>query len=132
MLRRVDGIVMSGKYGPAMLDPGHTCFRELPVRVIDVELTVTDSRPVPAPPAGIAAVSRAVVSVAADLVTNVQRAVVGPANVRTARDNAFDAMLADRARNQARADLSREVAALVAARPARSRKIAKTPHIVRG
>ncbi|HEX5201398.1 MAG TPA: hypothetical protein VFW27_15810 [Actinoplanes sp.] len=100
--------------------------------MIDVELTVTDSRPVPAPPAGIAAVSRAVVSVAADLVTNVQRAVVGPANVRTARDNAFDAMLADRARNQARADLSREVAALVAARPARSRKIAKTPHIVRG
>ena len=80
--------------------------------MIDVELTVTDRRPAPAQPA-IAAVSRAVVSVAADLVTNVQRAVVGPENVRTARDNAWDAMLADRARNQARADLTREVAALV-------------------
>jgi len=81
---------------------------------------VTDRRPAPEQPAGIAAVSRAVVSAAADLVTNVQRAVVGPANVRTARDNAWDAMLADRARNQARADLTREVAALVAARPQRA------------
>jgi hypothetical protein len=97
-----------------------------------VELTVTDSRPAAAQPAAIAAVSRAVVSVAADLVTNVQRAVVGPANVRTARDNAWDAMLADQARNQARADLTREVAALVEARSRRSRKISKTPHIVRG
>ena len=57
---------------------------------------------------------------------------VGPENIRTARDNAWDAMVADRARNQARADLTREVAALVAARSPRSRKIAKTPHIVRG
>jgi hypothetical protein len=70
----------------------------------------------PAAPAGFAAASRAVVSAAADLVTNVQRAVVGPANVRTARDNAFAAMLADRAANEARAALMREVAAQVAAR----------------
>lgn len=69
----------------------------------------------PMPPAGFAAVSRAVVSAAADLVTNVQRAVVGPANVRTARDNAFAAMLADKAAHDARAALTREVAALVAA-----------------
>ncbi|WP_433377637.1 hypothetical protein ACQPZX_10215 [Actinoplanes sp. CA-142083] len=81
---------------------------------------MADTQPAPAQPAGIAAVSRAVVSVAADLVTNVQRAVVGPANVRTARDNAWDAMLADRARNQARADLTREVAALVEARTRRA------------
>ena len=78
----------------------------------------------PAQPAGLAAVSRAVVSAAADLVTNVQRAVVGPANVRTARDNAYAAYLADRARNQARADLTREVAAMVKAGP--RRKLAKT------
>lgn len=91
---------------------------------------MTDPQPESVYPAGIAAVSRAVVSAAADLVTNVQRAVIGPANVRTARDNAWDAMAADQARNQARADLTREVAAQVAARS--PRKLAKTPHIVRG
>ena len=69
-----------------------------------------------APPAGFAAVSRAVVSVAADLVTGVQRAVVGPTNVRTARDNAWDAILADRARNRARDELTREIAATLKVR----------------
>ncbi|MCU7723491.1 hypothetical protein ODJ79_07190 [Actinoplanes sp. KI2] len=86
----------------------------------------------PAQPAGLAAVSRVVVSTAADLISTVQRAVVGDENVRTARDNAWDAMLADRARNQARADLTREVAAMVARRAPRARKRTKTPHIVRG
>jgi hypothetical protein len=82
----------------------------------------------PVQPAGFAAVSRSVVSVAADLVTGLQRAMVGPANVRTARDNAWDATQADWARNQAQADLSREVAALMAADPARRRHraLAKT------
>lgn len=73
----------------------------------------------PAMPAVFAAVSRAVVSAAADLVTGVQRAMVGTANIRTAQSNAWDAILADRARNQARDDLNREVAALVAAGPRR-------------
>jgi hypothetical protein len=68
----------------------------------------------PTEQAGFFAVSRAVVSAAADLVTGVQRAVVGPTNVRTARDNAWDAILADRARNAARDELTREVAALLA------------------
>ncbi len=63
----------------------------------------------------VAAAARVLVSAAADLVTNVQRAVVGPESVRTARDNAWDAMLADRARARARAELTREVAAIVAA-----------------
>ena len=73
--------------------------------------------------APVTAAARALVSVAAELVTGVQRAVVGPDNVRTARDNAWDAILADRARNQARADLTREVAEIVAAggRPTRAR-----------
>jgi len=97
-----------------------------------MELTVADTQPAPAHQAGLAAVSRAVVATAADLIGNVQRVVVGDENVRTARDNAWDAMLADRARNQARADLTREVAAMVARRAPRGRKIAKTPHIVRG
>jgi hypothetical protein len=103
---------------------------------IDVEATMAGSHlppPDSAPPsdtpitptasAGFAEVSRAVVSAAADLVTAAQRAVIGHANVRTARDNAWDAMLADRARNQARADLTREVAALVARRAPRGREL---------
>jgi hypothetical protein len=79
-----------------------------------VELTVaTQTAPTePATPAGFAAVSRVVVSAAADLVTGVQRVVVGPAKIRTARDNAWDAILADRARNAARDELIRQVAVL--------------------
>lgn len=100
--------------------------------MIEVELTVAGTQPAPAQPAGLAAVSRAVVATAADLISTVQRAVVGDENVRTARDNAWDAMLADRARNQARADLTREVAALVARRPPHTRKRSKTPQIARG
>ena len=60
-------------------------------------------------PAGIAAISRAVVSAAAEFVVSVERAVVGESKVRTARGNAWDAVQADRARAQARD----EVAALV-------------------
>ncbi len=81
---------------------------------------------IPVESVGFAAVSRAVVAAAADLVTGVQRAVVGPENVRTARDNAWQAMLADRALCDARAELSREVAALVAARELPSRHPAAT------
>jgi hypothetical protein len=91
--------------------------------MIDVELNVADTQPAPAHPAGLAAVSRVVVATAADVISNVQRAVVGEENFRTARDNAWDALLADRARNQARADLTREVAALVARRAPRVRKL---------
>jgi hypothetical protein len=92
-----------------------------------VELTVAEPQSIPTEPA-LAAVSRAFVSAAADIVTGVQKAVVGTANVRTARDNAWDAMLADRAANQARADLTREVAALLAAgrHPAAQKSMAKT------
>lgn len=74
---------------------------------------------------GFANVSRAFVAAAADLVLGVQRRVIGDANIRTARDNAWAATLEDRARNEARAELTREVAALVASRPSR-RTLAKT------
>jgi hypothetical protein len=63
---------------------------------------------------GFAEVSRTLVAIAADVVTGVQRAVVGSDNVRTARDNAWSAMQADRARAAARAETSRAVAAIVA------------------
>lgn len=65
-------------------------------------------------PMSFAAVSRVLVSVAAGVATGVQRAVVGPGNVRTARENAWDAILADRAREAARAETARAVAAILA------------------
>jgi hypothetical protein len=68
-------------------------------------------------PAGFAAISRAVVSAAADLVGTVERAVVGDANVRTARGNAWDALCADRARAQARDEMDQLVRALLANGP---------------
>ena len=71
----------------------------------------------PALPAGFLNASLALVSAAADLAAGVQRAVVGPANVRTARDNAWAATLEDRARHEARDELTREVAARLARRP---------------
>ena len=69
---------------------------------------------------GFATVSRTLVSLAADVFTGVQKAVVGPDNVRTARDNAWAAIQADRARAEARAETSRAVAALIATRPRRT------------
>ena len=61
---------------------------------------------------GFVAVSRAVVSYAAEVLAAAERRVVGDDNVRTARGNAWDAICADRARAQARADMEAMVAAL--------------------
>ncbi|KUL24866.1 hypothetical protein [Actinoplanes awajinensis] len=72
------------------------------------------------PPVGFAEVSRTLVAIAAEVVTGVQRAVVGSDNVRTARDNAWSAIEADRARAVARAETSRAVAAIVATHPRRT------------
>jgi len=74
--------------------------------------TATDTQP-----AGIAAISRAVVAAAAELVENVERAMVGDDKVRTARGNAWDAIQADRARAQARDDMAALVRALLANGP---------------
>ena len=73
-------------------------------------------RTAPTEPVGFANVSRVLVSAAAELVTGVQRRVVGDAKMRTARDNAWAATLENRAQHEARAELTREVAALVARR----------------
>jgi hypothetical protein len=70
-----------------------------------------------APPAGLAAISRAVVSAAAELVVSVERAVVGEDNVRTARGNAWAAIQADRARAQARDEMDALVRALLTTGP---------------
>ena len=68
---------------------------------------------------GIVAVSRAVVAAAAELVSGVERAVVGGAKVRTAQGNAWEALQADRARARARAEMDQVVAALLADGPRR-------------
>ncbi|RZU53011.1 hypothetical protein EV385_4895 [Krasilnikovia cinnamomea] len=66
---------------------------------------------------GFVALSRVVCSVAVDLVAGVERVVIGDGKVRTAQSNAWDAICADRAARQARADLDRLVADLLASGP---------------
>ena len=68
-------------------------------------------------PAGIVTISRAVVSAAAELLAGVERVVAGDGNVRTAQGNAWAAIQADRARAQARAEMTQLVAALLATEP---------------
>jgi hypothetical protein len=73
-------------------------------------------------PMNFAVVSRVLVSVAAEVANGVQRAVVGSDNVRTARENAWDAIQADRARAAARVETARAVAAMIASAPAGRRR----------
>ena len=91
-------------------------------RAIDVEFPVAAIRTAPAEPAlptGFVNASRTLVAAAADVAVTLQRRLVGDANVRTARDNAWAATLEDRARREAAAELTREVAAMVARRSGR-------------
>ena len=79
--------------------------------------TAMNAQPSGATPTGVAAISRAVVAAAADFVVSVERAVVGESNIRTARSNAWDAIQADRARAQARAEMDQLVQSLLATGP---------------
>ncbi|MER7419233.1 hypothetical protein ABT346_21030 [Micromonospora peucetia] len=72
----------------------------------------------PNPTIGLTTVSRTVASLAVGVVHTLERAVVGEARMRTARGNAWEAVCADRARAEQRADLDRLVAELAAARAA--------------
>ncbi|HET9518929.1 MAG TPA: hypothetical protein VFO77_14505 [Actinoplanes sp.] len=65
-----------------------------------------------APTIALITIPRAVLSLAASVVSTVERAVRGDAHIRTARSNAWEAMCADRARLQARDDIRRAVEAL--------------------
>jgi hypothetical protein len=56
---------------------------------------------------GLVRMTRTVCSVAADLAQNVERAVVGPARVRTADGNAWEAVCADRDRARQRDEMLR-------------------------
>jgi hypothetical protein len=72
---------------------------------------------------GLTTLSRTVASLAVGVVHTLERAVVGEARMRTARGNAWEAVCADRARAEQRAELDRLVAELAAARAAaRSRQ----------
>ncbi|MET8359676.1 hypothetical protein [Micromonospora sp. NPDC005171] len=70
---------------------------------------------------GLTTISRTVASLAVGVVHTVERAVVGEGRMRTARGNAWEAVCADRARADQRAELNRLVAELTAARAASSR-----------
>ena len=65
---------------------------------------------------GLTTISRTVASLAVNVVHTVERAVVGPTRIRTARGNAWEAICADRARADQRAALDRLVAELAATR----------------
>lgn len=67
---------------------------------------------------GLTTISRTVASLAVGVVHTLERAVVGDAGMRTARDNAWEAVCADRARAAHRRDLDRLVAELAATRAA--------------
>src|SRR3954447_428732 len=90
--RRVDGGVTLRKYDSAIIRLGPTGPEHQLIRRCGVDMATVEG----AHPAGIVAVSRAVVSAAAELVAGVERAVVGDANVRTAQRNAWAAIQADR------------------------------------
>ncbi|WP_327043439.1 hypothetical protein OG400_31290 [Micromonospora ureilytica] len=75
----------------------------------------------PYPTIGLTTISRTVASLAVGVVHSVERAVVGEGRMRTARGNAWEAVCADRARADQRAELNRLVAELTAARAASSR-----------
>jgi hypothetical protein len=76
---------------------------------------------------GIVELSRAVVSAAAELVAGVERAMAGDGTVRTAQGNAWDALQADRARAQARAEMDQVVASLLATSPGRTSRASAIP-----
>ncbi|MFI1193761.1 hypothetical protein ACH4T9_10940 [Micromonospora sp. NPDC020750] len=72
----------------------------------------------PNPTIGLTTISRTVASLAVGVVHTLERAVVGDGRIRTARGNAWEAVCADRARADQRAELDRLVAELVATRAA--------------
>ncbi|MFC3500388.1 hypothetical protein ACFOOK_05320 [Micromonospora krabiensis] len=71
---------------------------------------------------GLTTISRTVASLAVGVVHTLERAVVGEGRMRTARGNAWEAVCADRARADRRAELDRMVAQLAADRRQRERQ----------
>jgi hypothetical protein len=76
----------------------------------------------PYPSIGLTTISRTMASLAVEVVHALERAMVGEGRMRTARGNAWEAVCADRARADRRAELDRLVAELAAARAAARRQ----------
>ncbi|MEU8297322.1 hypothetical protein AB0C04_08560 [Micromonospora sp. NPDC048909] len=81
----------------------------------------------PNPTVGLTTISRTVASLAVGVVHTLERAVVGEGRMRTARGNAWEAVCADRARADRRAELDRLVAELAATRAAARRQREEQP-----
>ncbi|MEV6369127.1 hypothetical protein AB0L86_19795 [Micromonospora musae] len=81
----------------------------------------------PNPNIGLTTISRTVASLAVGVVHTLERAVVGEARMRTARGNAWEAVCADRARADRRAELDRLVAELSTTRAAARRERERQP-----
>jgi hypothetical protein len=85
----------------------------------------------PSPQAtGLADLPRAVLSLAAGMIDTVERAVIGEARVRTARGNAWEAVLADRARAHQRDEIRRQVAHLTVGSSPRSKAVQASGSLV--
>jgi hypothetical protein len=101
--------VTSPKYHSDTIRLGHTDSRNAqPKKSVEFEMaSITTTTPT-----GFANVSRAVVAAAAELVAGVERTLLGDGRMVTAQGNAWAAIEADRARNQARHDMDEMVSAL--------------------
>ncbi|MEH1016675.1 hypothetical protein V6U90_26685 [Micromonospora sp. CPCC 206060] len=76
---------------------------------------------------GLTTISRTVVALARDAVHTVERVVSGDSHRRTARENAWEAVCADRARAERQAELRRLVAALAGPAPHRETTVRTGP-----
>jgi hypothetical protein len=86
------------------------------------------TNPVSQQATGLADLPRAVLSAAVGVIDTVERAVVGPGRVRTARGNAWEAVLADRARADHRNEVRRRVATIsTGARPPAHLRVGSSP-----
>ncbi|MEV0717691.1 hypothetical protein [Asanoa sp. NPDC050611] len=72
---------------------------------------------------GIADFPRAVLSAAFGVIDTAQRVVVGGDKVRTARGNAWEAICADRARADQRAEVRKHVAMIITMPPRKTRAL---------
>ena len=123
----VDRAVTPAKRQPVSIVLGQTRWRTCPT-VANFSCGVTMSIVEPNQSIGLTTISRTVASLAVSVVHTLERAVVGEDRMRTARGNAWEAVCADRARADRRAELDRLVAELAAARAAARRQQEQREH----
>jgi hypothetical protein len=89
----------------------HTDRQRLTTRTPGLAMALSPSSP-SQQTTGLTDLPRAVLSAAVGMIDTVERAMVGEAKVRTSRGNAWEAVLADRARASRRDEVRRRVATL--------------------